>query len=450
MPVTRWRSAVSETRQHRWHQRARSALRRSLRLRLIVVFWLLALVLAVVFLGGTQRALGVGWRLAAAPLLADYLDRLASDIGSPPSIDRARSLAQRLPLSVRISGPVVQWSSDGWRDTRRGEGTEENHHGDGPQLLERRTADGHRIEFGLGELAWKSQPRLIGWVTLLLLLLMTAVVYAYVRHLLRPLDDIRAGAKRFGAGDFGQPITARRQDELGDLARQINTMAQDLHLMLEGKRALLLAISHELRSPLTRARLNAELLPEGADTAVARTALLRDLAEMRDLITDLLEGERLSGAHLALQREPVDLARLLAEVLSSRPDFSELRCVIGAALPLLELDATRIRLALRNLLDNALRHGAGGSAAARVSLSADAVACRVTVRDFGPGVVEDQLPQLAQAFYRADSARQRSTGGVGLGLYLCRLVAQAHGGRLLLRNAKPGLEAVLEFPLRPG
>ena len=94
-----------------WHQRARLALRRSLRWRLVLVFLVLALALAVTFLGGVQKALSVGWRAAARPLLIDYVDRLAQDVGSPPSIARAQALVQRLPITLRIEGPAVNWVS---------------------------------------------------------------------------------------------------------------------------------------------------------------------------------------------------------------------------------------------------------------------------------------------------------------------------------------------------
>ena len=446
MQATRWRLAVSDRHARRWHQRARSALRRSLRLRLILVFWLLALLMAAIFIGGMQRALSTGWRQAVAPLLADYVDRLAGEIGTPPSIERARAITERLPVAVRIDGPLVRWASTDFAYAGDWDGSTDGRHDHNPRMLERRTADGHRVEFGLAALPWRNQPRVIGWATLLLLLLMTAVAYAYVRRLLRPLDDIRLGAQRFGRGEFGEAIAVRRNDELGDLAQQINAMANGLHQMLEGKRALLLAISHELRSPLTRARLNAELLPEQGDTHGTREALLRDLAEMRDLITDLLEGERLSGAHVALQREPVQLDALVDEVLASRAEFQSFEHLRAARLTPLQLDATRIRLALRNLFDNALRHGAQAARAPQVSVQADGSWVSVTVRDHGAGVDEAQLPRLAQPFYRTDSARQRATGGVGLGLYLCRLVAQAHGGQLLLRNAQPGLVAQLVLP----
>ena len=252
MLATRWRSAVSDRHLHRWHHRARSALRRSLRLRLILVFWLLALVMAAIFIGGMQRALSTGWCRAVAPLLADYVDRLTAEIGTPPSVERAQAITRRLPVAVRIDGPVVRWASADFAYSGDWDGSADGRREHGPRTLERRTSDGHRVAFGLSALPCRSQPQVIGWATLLLLLLMTAVAYAYVRRLLRPLDDIRLGAQRFGRGEFGQAIAVRHNDELGDLARQINSMADGLHQMLEGKRVLLLAISHELRSPLMR------------------------------------------------------------------------------------------------------------------------------------------------------------------------------------------------------
>ena len=447
----RWRWAVPETRRARhWHHRARYALRHSLRLKLVLVFLLLALTTTAIFLAGTQRAIGMGWRQAVAPLLGDYVDRLVAEIGSPPSVERAKALTARLPLSVRIDGPAVHWSSSGkkqYRDDWDDPG--EWRRDSGPRLLERVTADGHRVVLGLGDLSWKSQPRLIGWFTLGMLLVITALAYGYLRRLLRPLDDIRAGAQRFGRGAFDQPIAVRWRDELGDLAAQINTMAQDIQKMLDGKRALLLAISHELRSPLTRARLNAELLPEVAETQGTREALLRDLAEMRDLITDLLESERLSDAHVALHLERVDIANLVHEVLTSRSAFAPVRVEIDGDARALVVDQSRFRLALRNLLDNALRYGGEGRDAPTLSLAVQARCLKLVVRDFGPGVKPEQLPHLAEPFYRTDTARQRSTGGVGLGLYLSRLVAQAHGGSLVFCNADPGLEATLTLPLLP-
>jgi signal transduction histidine kinase len=419
-------------------------MRHSLGMRMVLLFVVLALALAIVFVGGMQRALSGGWRDVVRPLVADYVNRLAADLGTPPDLNRARALVRDLPLSIRIDGPVVQWDSHPQkrhRDWHRDDATQSA----GWWLLRRTTTDGHRIVFGLGDSGWSGQPRAIGWVTLALLLLLTALSYAYVHHLLRPLCDIGQGAQRFGDGEFATPIQVRRGDELGDLANQVNAMASSLHHMLDAKRALLLAISHELRSPLTRARLNAELVEDAGANQAPRAALLRDLAQMGELIADLLESERLANGHAALQRESTDLNSLAAEVLAE--SFSEAAVQTQfAALAPLRLDRVRIKLLLRNLIDNALRHNTDALEPVSVSTLQEGAGVRLSVRDFGTGVSAQHLPHLTEPFYRADAARQRATGGVGLGLHLCRLVARAHGGELHIANVSPGLVVEVVLP----
>ncbi len=438
--------------------------RHSLKLRLLGVFLLLAFLVAFIFIGGAQKAFTLGWKEAGRPLLMDYVTRLANDVApqGQPDVEKARALVERLPIiTLDITGPRVQWRSHPdlprphWRPQRGGDdwGDDETWRA----LLQRRTADGHVIEFGLNDAAIERRPRMFVFA-LAALLAVTTLAFWYVRRLLRPLDAIRAGAMRFGAGDFSQPIRVRTHhcDELGQLAETVNTMGQDIEQMLQAQRALLLAISHELRSPLTRARLNTELLPESPEVHPQREALLRDLGEMARLISDLLESERLAGRHAALNREPSDPVRLAREVIdelaATRPEARRIALRLDADLPTASLDRVRLRLLLRNLLDNALRHGAEAATPPELRLErvgdGGEEGIRFVVRDHGPGVPEDQIGQLAQAFYRPDSARTRHAGGVGLGLYLCRLVAQAHGGRCEIRNAHPGLVVSVTLPAR--
>ncbi|MEX1166072.1 MAG: HAMP domain-containing sensor histidine kinase [Hydrogenophaga sp.] len=459
---------MNQPRESSW-KRAKHRVAHSIKLRMVLVFLVLAAAMTFVVVTGAQKAFSMGWREAARPLLVDYVDRLASEITAdgPPSVERAQGITARLPLTVRIEGPQVQWAShpdqpvpdwqrEGRSDERRFQREEWGGGKDWQRVLKRTTADGHSIEFGINEEVFERRPRLIGFA-LTALLLLTLLAWLYVRRLLKPLDAIGDGARRFGAGDFSQPIPERSlhgPDELGALAQTINTMGQDIHQMLEAKRALLLAISHELRSPLTRARLNTELLPETADVNPQREALLRDLQEMAGLISDLLESERLSAKHAVLQREPVALAPLaqdvMGEVLARQPARPNARPEIALLqdpkLPTLALDATRIRLLLRNLLDNALRYSAGAPLPPELHLRAVGQGIQIEVRDHGPGVSADQLAHLAEPFFRPDSARTRAQGGVGLGLYLCKLVAQAHGGTFAVRNAAPGLAVTVTLP----
>ena len=507
----------------------------SIKLRMVLVFLVLAAALMVVFIGAMRQVVATRWQLTAQPLLVDYVDRLAEEItvDGHPSVERARALAQRLPVTVRIEGPVIRWAShpqdsqhDWWREgdgVREGgpswdgpmSGTDRHdecgmghrgaHVGEGRewgdeppgwqqirQITERSTPDGHQLVFGIDRHAMLarhdgSDPLARGLTALLLL---TLLAWWYVRRTLRPLDAISAGARRFGQGNFDDPIPAawtRRHGERGELATTLNTMGEDIRQMLDAKRSLLLAISHEMRSPLTRARLHAELLPEDdLEVRPQREALLRDLREMSALVEDLLESERLSDRHVALQRESLDLAVVARGViteLQTRHPGVEVALQVPTELPAQYLDATRLRLLLRNLLENAVRHAGngrdpdkkgahgsplsdeGGSATAdtaashghTVAADMDAVAvvridreatggCVIEVRDWGPGVPEEQLSKLAEPFHRPDAARSRHAGGVGLGLYLCRLVAQAHGGRLVLENAHPGLRVRAWLP----
>jgi len=432
-------------------RRRRDALTFSIKGRLMLLFVLLALATSAVFVAGMQQLLRNGWQAYARPLVSDYADRLAADLGSPPDPARARALTHRLPVTVRVDGPLRQFVEP--PETVH-EGPDR--HGHGPRFgiddhdaaetaelgsagwgLVRRSADGHRIVFGLARPPDHLRPRLFGWATLAVLLSLTALAYLYMRRLLKPLERIGAGVEAFGRGEFDPPIAVQRADELGALAMRINGMAANLHGMLQAKRALLLAISHELRSPLTRARVNAELLDE-SDT---RDALLHDLAELRDLLANLLESERLAQGHAALQAEPVDLTTLVRGVVATQFEGRGVLLELDEQVGTVQADPTRLRLMLRNLVDNALRHGAGASQAPVAYLRREADGrLALGVRDQGPGVTPEQRDQLGQAFYRPENARTRTAGGVGLGLTLCRLVAQAHGGELRIRDAAPGLD----------
>ncbi|MFT3800528.1 MAG: HAMP domain-containing sensor histidine kinase [Burkholderiaceae bacterium] len=455
---------------------ARRRFGHSIGLRMVGVFVLLAIATTVVFVIGAQRSFSIGWREAAQPLLIDYVDRLAAQIvvDGTPNVEAARSLAARLPITVRITGPIVNWRSHPPRRAADAGLPAADHElparGFWTSITRRTTADGHAITFGIDREVFERRPHGVG-LALAALLGATLLAWFAVRRLLAPLGPIGQGARRFGAGDFKRPIDARwtrRPDEFGELASTLNTMGHDIEQMLEAKRALLLAISHELRSPLTRARLNVELLPESADVQPQRQALLNDLREMASLIADLLESERLAAPHAALHREPVDLVTLAGQVRDElqvrHPAAAMIRIVAEPSLPQPMLDAARMRLLLRNLLDNALRHGGeaavlppelhlrrvgngnGGGGGNGDSGERGLDGIEIEVRDHGPGVADDQLARLAQAFYRPDRARSRDAGGVGLGLYLCRLVAQAHGGRFALRNAHPGLAVTVTLP----
>ena len=218
--------------------------------------------------------------------------------------------------------------------------------------------------------------------------------------------------------------------------------------------AILDLIAHEAAKAPDLGQV-ATYIPELADVNPQRQALLRDLQEMANLITGLLESERLSAHHTALQREALALGPLavevVADVLARQPVVAgarpEVSLSVDPELPTLTLDPARMRLLLRNLLDNALRHSAGAPLPPELHLkTSGSRGIVIEVRDHGPGVPQEQLIRLGEPFYRPDSARTRAQGGVGLGLHLCKLVALAHGGTFSVRNAQPGLAVTVTLP----
>jgi signal transduction histidine kinase len=197
----------------------------------------------------------------------------------------------------------------------------------------------------------------------------------------------------------------------------------------------MLAISHELRSPLTRSKVALEFLEDNS----IRQNLLEDIEEMERLITDILESEALNTRHASLRREEAELSGIVRSILET--DFSHQAHRIEFLAPTNyfagEFDLTRIRLLLRNLLENALRYSPEEGEPVRIELGKQGKGVFIRVTDHGPGIPAEHLERITEPFYRADPARSRHTGGFGLGLYLCRRIAEAHGGELLIRS-QPG------------
>lgn len=252
--------------------------------------------------------------------------------------------------------------------------------------------------------------------------------YLAVRRLFLPLEDIRVGTRRIGDGQLDYRIPIRRQDELGRLSQRINHMADEVQRMLGGQRQLLLSLSHELRTPLTRARLALEFIHDKE----VRGHLDYDLSNMERMIAELLEGERLNTRGRELSRSRVNLGKLVAEVM--RGDFPNQRHQISLRLPPapahLSVNASRLRMLVRNLVENALRYNPEDAPPVDVSLEMDGDAALIRVEDHGPGIEPRHLEQVTHAFYRANPSRGAGTGRHGLGLYLCRLIAEAHGGKV--------------------
>lgn len=404
-------------------------------------FLWLFVVMGAIAAGVVSMAGAYAWREHfhehVLPHLSQYLDYVREDIGDPPDLIRAASVAHRLKSDLAIVTAISTWTSwGGTFDRQRVIVRREIKHAG----VHYAVADfnGRRwliVDFPQYELITALPERLIRfdiqrlWPIVAILTLMVFFFYA-ARRLISPIETIRLGVQRFGQGDFSKRLPARRDDELGALAGSINTMADEIEHMLSAKRQLLLAISHELRTPLTRAKVAAALVEDD----VQRMEIERDLTDVDQLLGEILETERLQGHHGALASVTLDLTEWLKEFLMSRGTVAAVTLELPAHPVPISVDPMRLRMLLRNVLDNAQHHNKDAKNPPRLILTAGLNEICLSIRDYGAGIEAQHVPHLTAPFYRADSSRQRETGGYGLGLYLCQLIAQAHGGRLEIES----------------
>lgn len=276
-----------------------------------------------------------------------------------------------------------------------------------------------------------------------------ALCYVLARHLTAPLRAFQRAVERFGKGDFTARVGLSRRDELGQLARTFDHMAEQIQTLLESQRHLLRDISHELRSPLTRLAIATELARSQGDAHQALDVIEREGNRLNDLVSELLSLTRFENRQTAPQFAPVSLKAMLEDVIEvCSVEASARHCllVMEAETDItLDADEELVRRAAENIVRNAVRHAPPGSEIS-VSLSAADNGIRLCVRDRGPGVPSDSLTRIFEPFYRIDPDRNRATGGAGLGLAIAKRAVEVHGGRISARNADPGLEVEIELP----
>jgi signal transduction histidine kinase len=422
-------------------------LSRSLSFRLLAIF----LVLATAFI--YFATVGIRWVFSEDDLrelisghLSLHVNYVREDIGDPPQIARAIAITRRVPVDIRISGESIDWASDPDFPTLQALdfGASDIFSEDPGAWLnelddvEFAVLDGHQfLKIDQGDFAIVvSSPRIADEtsgrpllpVILAIGLIWLFVAYVSVSWLFRPIRRIRAGAAKIGRGNFDYRITGYRKDQLGDLAEDVNKLAADVRNMLDAKRHLLLGISHELRSPLSRLRLSLEMIEDGEQ----KESLRAEIVEMEEIISSLLEAERLNTRHAPLQRSNVLVRELVEQLIDTyfERDAERIATEIDDEGLEANVDHVRVALLLKNLLGNAIRYSAGGPVRIRISKAHDELV--IVVEDEGPGFSDDQQTNFGEPFYRGDPSRTRDTGGYGLGLYLSKLVAQAHGGTLTI------------------
>ena len=303
----------------------------------------------------------------------------------------------------------------------------------GRVLFAVRLPDGRRLIASRPRPDWRHLGGLVTTVGLLALAVGLGA-WPLVRRLTQRLERLRLRVEDLGRGDLSARAAVEGRDEVADLARSFNRAADRIQQLVEAQRRLLAFASHELRSPLARLRVSLEMM---AGEPALKEQAARDVGELDALIGELLEASRLEALGRPDRDEAVDLLGLVAEEAAR----------VGAAVegePVeLRGDPRLLRRLVRNLLENARRHGGGAQVEARVERAG--TRARLRVADRGPGVPEAERERIFEPFYRPPGAAETGTGH-GLGLALVRQIARAHGGDACCL-AREGGGTVLEVTL---
>lgn len=418
-------------------------------LLVILIAGLLINLVVVVSFGRLQhRFAGTYHRIAA-----HYIQILLADIGDPPCLERAEGISS-------ATGFVISYHNNGgllWQTPTAGGQLPEP-----PRHRMREVGDRTLVGFFRGNTLIRHSlseggltfvaPRcesverdLRMWMLFVLtaLSLILGGAYLLIRRTLKPLHRMKAGMEAVHAGRLDHRVPQRGAAEFRELAGAFNTMTIRVRDMLQSKERLLLDVSHELRSPIARMKVALAMIPEDNPSR----SLGEDLREMELMVTTLLESARLQHTADTLNKTEVSISGLVAEAVETLQDrFPGVRVTPCPADVLIRIDRDKIRAAIQNIVENAIKYSGAASAPVTVFWEAEAARVTLTVQDHGIGIPAEALPRIFEPFFRVDDSRSRVSGGFGLGLSLAKTIVEAHGGTIDVSSSPGGTRMTIVLP----
>lgn len=320
--------------------------------------------------------------------------------------------------------------------------------------------DGRVVAIGVVDLGPPPLERLIAPFSVVLVLLMGLAI-AFARHIVKPLQRVARAAERFGRGDLAARSEVARTDELGDVARSFDAMADRITELMTAQQELMANVSHELMTPLARIHVAVDLIAEGEAEQAKELVpeIAHDLTEIERLIDDIMTVANLAlsraqrGSMTPLKVDDVCIRGLIEKAVQrfeAQHRSYRLAIEIAEELPVVRGDSVLLRRVVENLLDNARKYSsAEDTIRLRAERSEEGVL--IAVSDSGIGMEQADLGRAFTPFFRGDKSRARATGGVGLGLALAKRVIEAHGGTIEIQSALgSGTTVTLRVPVPSG
>lgn len=367
--------------------------------------------------------------------VTQYLNYVVKDLGTPPSLERAREIARESAIQIRFEGPGGGWSTSDKIPTLHELGGENLLPDQFPLCRIYHDKYPILIKQGTGAFVFILKPEHTMangwemWTALLIALLSCVVVTTYlaVRHILNPLRVLSEGVMQVSNGNLDHQVPHWRLAEFDQLAEGFNTMTGRIRNMLHAKEQLLLDVSHELRSPLTRMKLALEMVED----AKIKESMTDDIREMETMVSEILDAARLCNAAGDLRIEPIPATiffQEIGELYRNQPPGLLADPVPDDAV--IHGDPILIKIVFNNIITNAIKYSPADGEAVRLSFGQSEEYTIVQVKDHGSGIPPEDLPYIFEPFYRVDKSRSKRTGGYGLGLSLCKTIMDAHQDRV--------------------
>lgn len=369
------------------------------------------------------------------PHLNRYVDYLLKDIGDPPDQERARRIAADTDMVIAYEEQGYRWrTSETPIDIplsrmrirhRSGHMQAGSYHG--AYVVYVQQGDGRFTFFLPHQKMVEKKIKVLSICLLIFISILMIGAYLMIRRVLKPLRWLKHGVEQVARGELSHRVPLKSSDELRDLSTSFNTMTERLQQLIRSKEQLLLDVSHELRSPITRMKVTLALMAPSSE----RQSIEEDIMELEKKITELLETARALHVKTSLRHKPVDLAALIRKTL--KPFAAGQPGIRMARMPDLApifVDGELLGKALKNILDNAQKYSPDDAAPVEVSMAAEENEVIISIRDHGVGIPTEDLDFIFEPFYRVDKARTPRRDGFGLGLSLAKNIIVAHGGQI--------------------
>ncbi|MFK8138013.1 MAG: sensor histidine kinase [Bdellovibrionales bacterium] len=372
----------------------------------------------------------------------NYSSYLVEDFLSEPNGNKIKKMQEETGFHVQVeTKDKLRMSGDlPWIDTNQLQLIPVKFDRDGISLYRKKRTHFLRVDrpdasfvFGISKPFPKEAPVLPLSLAIVITVILLIVAYKVIYRMFIPLNEIERAAHKYAKGDFDYHFSGAGESQLRALGTSIQTMAVAIQRILKSKQDLVVGVAHEFRAPLSRMKLNLEMLA----TSEKVLSLKEDVIELSGIVSDILEAEAVKSPNSILEVKEFNLKDLVLETIQKY--FSKDDISVGGGGVFLKADPSKLQIALKNIISNAVKYSNYAPVEIKLNKS------HVSIIDSGPGILEEDKIRITEAFYRAEKSRNRQLGGIGLGLYLTKEIIDAHNFQLEINSTNKGTEIKIVY-----